>query len=319
MRKFNKNIAKEFKTSFGRFIAIMAIIALGVGFLIGVTQATPDMKNTMSTYLIDNKAYDIDVKGTFGLTQADIVESVTPVISTDAVVTAGEYEVVGRFIGIDNLKEYANASADAEGGNLNTLTLVEGEWPDAAGEVVVARANNYFEDVKVGDAIAIPEGIGTEQSTYGDVYAAHEFKVVGIVSSPDYYYNDAREVTTLGSGVVGCVVYGEMGELYDLKKSVLFSQIDEETDLIINLINSNASDESEKVQPIDVLYTDCYVKLVGSEEYERFTDEYKNFVLDGSESLENLGNKQTAALKKLIIEAESIKIGDISAAISVLT
>ena len=72
MRKFNKNIAKEFKTSFGRFIAIMAIIALGVGFLIGVTQATPDMKNTMSTYLIDNKAYDIDVKGTFGLTQADI-------------------------------------------------------------------------------------------------------------------------------------------------------------------------------------------------------------------------------------------------------
>ena len=326
MRKFNKNIAKEFKTSFGRFIAIMAIIALGVGFLIGVTQATPDMKNTMSTYLIDNKAYDIDVKGTFGLTQADIdairglkddagneiVESVTPVISTDAVVTAGEYEVVGRFIGIDNLKEYANASADAEGGNLNTLTLIEGEWPDAAGEVVVARANNYFEDVKVGDAIAIPEGIGTEQSTYGDVYAAHEFKVVGIVSSPDYYYNDAREVTTLGSGVVGCVVYGEMGELYDLKKSVLFSQIDEETDLIINLINSNASDESEKVQPIDVLYTDCYVKLVGSEEYERFTDEYKNFVLDGSESLENLGNKQTAALKKLIIEAESIKIGDIS-------
>ena len=97
MRKFNKNIAKEFKTSFGRFIAIMAIIALGVGFLIGVTQATPDMKNTMSHYLIDNAAYDIDIKGTYGLTQADVeairgledgggnavVESVTPVISTD--------------------------------------------------------------------------------------------------------------------------------------------------------------------------------------------------------------------------------------------
>ena len=106
MRKFNKNIAKEFKTSFGRFIAIMAIIALGVGFLIGVTQATPDMKNTMDHYLVENEAYDVDVKGTFGLTQADIdairglkddagneiVESVTPVISTDAVVTAGEYE-----------------------------------------------------------------------------------------------------------------------------------------------------------------------------------------------------------------------------------
>lgn len=327
MRKFNKNIAKEFKTSFGRFIAIMAIIALGVGFLIGVTQATPDMKNTMSTYLIDNQAYDIDVKGTYGLTQADIdairalkddngdalVESVTPVISTDAVVTAGGHEdVVGRFIGIENLKEYANADTDAASGNLNTLTLVEGEWPDAAGEVVVAQPTNYFERVNVGDTIVIPEEIGTEQSTYGDVYAAHEFKVVGIVSSPDYFYRDAREVTTLGSGVVGCVVYGEMSDVYDLKKSAVFSQIDEETDLIINLINSNASDESEKVQPIDVQYTDFYVKLRGSENYERFTEGYKNFVLEGAESLENLGNKQTAVLKKLIIEAESIKIGDIS-------
>ena len=286
MRKFNKNIAKEFKTSFGRFIAIMAIIALGVGFLIGVTQATPDMKNTMSTYLIDNKAYDIDVKGTYGLTQGDLdaimaledengeplVESVTPVISTDAAVTAGGHEVVGRFIGIENLQEYANASADAEGGNLNTLTLVEGAWPSAAGEVVVAQATNYFERVNVGDTITIPEGIGTEQSTYGDVYAAHEFKVVGIISSPDYFYRDAREVTTLGSGVVGCVVYGEMGDVYDLQKSgTIFSYLNNEA--IMGLVGADT---------IDVLYTDFYVKLRGSENYERFTEDYKNFVLEGT-------------------------------------
>ena len=43
MKKFTKNIVKEFKKSFGRFLAIMAIIALGVGFLIGISQSTPDM------------------------------------------------------------------------------------------------------------------------------------------------------------------------------------------------------------------------------------------------------------------------------------
>ena len=198
------------------------------------------------------------------------------------------------------MKEYVNADAESEGGNLNTLTLLEGEWPDAAGEVVVAQATNYFERVNVGDTIVIPEEIGTEQSTYGDVYAAHEFKVVGVVSSPDYFYRDAREVTTLGSGVVGCVVYGEMSDVYDLKKSVLFSQIDEETDLIINRINSNASDESEKVQPIDVLYTDFYVKLRGSENYERFTEGYKNFVLEGTEVIETLGGAQRLAFTDLI-------------------
>ena len=72
MKKFSKNIAKEFKNSFGRFLAIMAIIALGVGFLIGISQATPDMKTSMSDYLKDNAAYDIDVKAAYGLTLADI-------------------------------------------------------------------------------------------------------------------------------------------------------------------------------------------------------------------------------------------------------
>ena len=35
-------------------------------------QATPDMRNTMSDYYIENAAYDIDVKGTYGLTAEDL-------------------------------------------------------------------------------------------------------------------------------------------------------------------------------------------------------------------------------------------------------
>ena len=60
------------KTGFGRFVAIMAIIALGVGFLIGIMQATPDMKNSMDGYLRDSAAYDIGVKGAYGLSEEDI-------------------------------------------------------------------------------------------------------------------------------------------------------------------------------------------------------------------------------------------------------
>ena len=78
MKKFTKNIAKEFKNSFGRFLAIMAIIALGVGFLIGISQSTPDMKTSMSDYLTENAAYDVDVKATYGLTQTDIDEIASP-------------------------------------------------------------------------------------------------------------------------------------------------------------------------------------------------------------------------------------------------
>ena len=72
MNKYGKTILKEFKTGFGRFIAIMAIIALGVGFLIGVMQATPDMEKSMDDYYRAESAYDVDVKSVVGLTQADI-------------------------------------------------------------------------------------------------------------------------------------------------------------------------------------------------------------------------------------------------------
>lgn len=313
MRKFNKNIAKEFKTSFGRFIAIMAIIALGVGFLIGVTQATPDMKNTMDHYLVENEAYDVDVKGTFGLTQADIdalaaldgVDSVMPVISTDAVVTAGGQELVGRFIGIENIASYgaeesAGGSGDAEDGGskqamLNTLTLTEGKWPEAAGEVVVAQPTNYFEELKVGDTITLPETLDNTSATYGDVYAAKIFTVVGIVSSPDYFYNDAREITTLGSGVVGAVIYGEMDDLYYLQKSgSVFSYLS--SSLIAGFL---------EVDPIDVLYTDCYVKIAGAEGYERFNEGYKDFVLEKADAIEKIADAQKAPFLQWITAAQN--------------
>ncbi|HIY96499.1 MAG TPA: ABC transporter permease [Candidatus Borkfalkia excrementigallinarum] len=316
MRKFNKNIAKEFKTSFGRFIAIMAIIALGVGFLIGVTQATPDMKNTMSRYLIDNNAYDVDVKGTFGLTQADIdaiaalegVDSVMPVISTDAVVTAGGQELVGRIVGIENIAGYGAEESAGESGEesgeesggskqamLNTLTLLEGEWPNEAGEVVVEQSTNYFEELKVGDTITLPETLDNTSATYGDVYAAKTFTVVGIVSSPDYFYKDAREVTTLGSGVVGAVVYGEMSGLYDLQKSgSVFSFLS--NDMIAGFLG---------VDSIDVLYTDCYVRIADAESYERFNEGYKDFVMEKADAIENIAGTQKAPFLQWITAAQN--------------
>ena len=165
MKKFNKNIVQEFKTGFGRFIAIMAIIALGVGFLIGVMQATPDMKSSMDRYYESVNAYDASVKGTLGLTQADLdalaaaegVESIEKVISTDLLVHLGDLAVAGRVIGLETL-----GKEDA----INKLTLLEGAWPAAGtNEVVVARAAGSTEKVNVGDEIVLDAASGT----YGDV------------------------------------------------------------------------------------------------------------------------------------------------------
>lgn len=284
MKKFNKNIAKEFKTGFGRFIAIMVIIAIGVGFLIGILQATPDMKNTMDSFLEENKASDITVKGTFGLTQEDVdklaaldcVESVTPVLSTDSETQADGKEFVVRLNGLDLSSDY-----------LNTLTLEEGRMPEkGTNEVVAIRSSNKFEEISVGTEISIDP----ENSTYGDVYAQTTFEVVGIVSSPDYFYVDGRETSSLGTGAVGSILYGYSEDLYDLQKD----------GSVFSLLGTVSKGE------VEIAYTDCWLTVTGAEEYRRFDDDYKNYVLEQSTAIESLGALQSEKVQKQVDALRSL-------------
>ena len=345
MNKYGKTILKEFKTGFGRFIAIMAIIALGVGFLIGIMQATPDMEKSMDDYYRAESAYDVDVKSVVGLTQADIdalldlgdavVGSLTPVISTDVMAKADEAEVVARVVYIDRANaatsdateadvatsdateadaaasDTAEPGTEAAAAEMNRLTLVEGSMPqegltDAEGneiplaqQVVVERSTRNFTPLSVGDKITLD----AESGQYGDVYAQTEFTVVGIVSSPDYYYLDATEQTTLGTGVVGCVVYVNDG-VYDLfKESMsLFSILNNES--LVQLIDPDA-------QAQEIKYTDCWVKLEGADSYAFLTDEYKSYVLDRADLIASLGEERSKVFNKLFKAAEEGPYSDL--------
>ena len=297
MKKFNKYIVNEFKSGFGRFIAIMAIVALGVGFLIGVLQATPDMKSTMSNYYLDNHAYDADVKATFGMTKEDVdaiaaldgVEEAVPLISTDLVATVGETDAAVRLIGLDtdDLKE---------GGYLNDLTLLEGAWPDAPGEVLALHGSNRFDDVAVGDTFELDAASGT----YQDVYAAETLTVVGVASSADYFYGDGREVTNVGSGVLDAVLVGCAQDLYDLQKSTIFSVLNNEG--VMGMLG---------VDPIEIAYTDVWVQFEGTEGHERFTSGYKDFLADGTEEIEAIVDDRLQPFFDLIESAEESGFGSI--------
>lgn len=314
MNKYGKTILKEFKTGFGRFIAIMAIIALGVGFLIGIMQATPDMEKSMDDYYRAESAYDVDVKSVVGLTQADIdalldlkdengdavVGSLTPVISTDVMAKADEAEVVARVVYIDRANAATPAAEDAAetdsdaaapgteaaAAEMNRLTLVEGSMPkegltDAEGneiplaqQVVVERSTRNFTPLSVGDKITLD----AESGQYGDVYAQTGFTVVGIVSSPDYYYLDATEQTTLGTGVVGCVVYVNDG-VYDLSGGQFAK---------LGMLGRTT------------VATDCWVDIAGADSYAFLTDEYKSYVTDRADLISSLGDERCSDLNEII-------------------
>lgn len=288
MKKFTKTIVKEFKTGFGRFLAIMAIVALGVGFLIGIMQATPDMRNTMSDYYIENAAYDIDVKGTYGLTAEDVsavsategVDTAVAVISTDVALSRADGDLIGRIVALPSVEE----------SSLNRLTLVEGDWPsgkvkDGIAEVVAIRSTNKFAKIGVGDVLTLD----AETSTYGDIYAAEQVRVVGIVTSPDYYYLDGREITTLGSGVVETVLFTPHGTVYED-----LTQLQAPGNLsMIGLLNAALGEEK-------IAYTDCWVGLTDTAEYVRFSDRYEEFVGKTADRLEGLGEERSAAFAQAL-------------------
>ena len=55
-----------------RFISIILIVALGIGFFAGIKATAPDMKETANRYFLSNNLMDLRVLSTVGFEQADV-------------------------------------------------------------------------------------------------------------------------------------------------------------------------------------------------------------------------------------------------------
>ncbi len=101
-----KDTIKEITHNFKRFISMLLIVLLGVGFFAGINATSPDMKNTLNRYFDNQNVMDIQVLSTLGLTKNDIeelqkIEGVAQVeggYEADAVVKCNEKEVIVKLM-----------------------------------------------------------------------------------------------------------------------------------------------------------------------------------------------------------------------------
>lgn len=63
---------RQIRKSLGRYIAIILIIALGVGFFAGLRVAKTAMVQTADEYLSQHNFYDFQLISTLGFTQEDV-------------------------------------------------------------------------------------------------------------------------------------------------------------------------------------------------------------------------------------------------------
>lgn len=67
-----KNNLKEIIKTRRRFISILIMAFLGVGFFSGLIATGPDMRDSLDKYADTNNLFDIDIVSTLGLTDEDV-------------------------------------------------------------------------------------------------------------------------------------------------------------------------------------------------------------------------------------------------------
>ena len=67
-----KSTLREIRQSLGRFLAILAIVGLGVSFLTGLRMSQPTMLATGQKYLDTYDLHDFRLLSTLGFTQEDV-------------------------------------------------------------------------------------------------------------------------------------------------------------------------------------------------------------------------------------------------------
>lgn len=192
-----KDSLKEIKKSYKRFISILIMAMLGVGFFVGIKGTAPNMRHTIDAYFDEQNVFDIKVMSTLGLTDDDInsLKDINGVLDVYGVYDKDVIFEINDAEYILNAMEYSQ--------DINKLELLEGNYPQNEDECVVEEnfINNL--NLKVGDKIDIKESLGEDEET---AYKTDELKIVGVVNSPLYISVD-RGSSKLGSGKIDYYIY----------------------------------------------------------------------------------------------------------------
>ena len=180
MRSLLKDTYRQIRTTASRFLAIMAIIALGCGFFAGLKSTCPDMVDTAQKYYLEYDLMDLNIKTTMGISDNDIdalenmrsVETVQPGYYADLFAMGGrEGTLIIHVMSLD-LKKCDRPDY------INRPRLIEGRLPESVNECVVDQKMIDDGIYQVGDTIRFWSDAST---VLEDVMEQNTFLIVGSV------------------------------------------------------------------------------------------------------------------------------------------
>ena len=187
---------RQIRSSLTRFLAIAAIVALGVGFFCGLRLTKTAMVHTLDDYAEAHRMYDFRLVSTVGFDETD-----AEALAADARVAACEGEKSA-----DALASVADGAAKP----CRFLSLPEqidlpglkcGRFPQTAEECLADGL--LYSEKDLGKTVVLTEE--NDEDTL-DSFNRREFTIVGIAKSV-LYINYERGGTSIGSGTLSSFVY----------------------------------------------------------------------------------------------------------------
>ncbi len=277
-----KNLLRSIRRSLTRYIAIVAIIALGAGIFVGLRTTKSDMIATGQRYMDEQNMFDLRLVNTYGWTdtQLEQIRELSGVVYAEGVTALdalarpdleGSSDGVYKFYAIP---EYVDKAC-----------LQGGRMPQSPDECLMD--GYHFDESRLGTTITVSQDNSEETL---DSLAAHTFTVVGYVSSP-LYMDMSRGSTTLGNGTV-------MGFVYLPKESF---RMDYYTEITVTMDGPREVYTKEYDAAVDALADALEPQLLplAQSRYEQVKLDAQAQYLDGLEEYnkgyqEYLDGKQTA-------------------------
>lgn len=272
-----KNLLREIKRTFTKFLSIFAICALGVAFFAGIRATSPDMKEAGDRLYNTYNLSDISVISTSGLTADNIrdlesiegIQAVRASLFVDAMARGtGEKEKNLRLYSmpiklkseyaplIDLIPDYGiDTSPEYE---MNGVEIVSGRMPLNDTEIALDNTLEGSLVKQLGDEITLTTSGGTVT-----------LRVVGFIRSPMYISMFERGTSSIGNGTSDGFVYASGNAISSLGTKLP----------VMSLLNT--------------YYTRADIVISGKEGLSAYSDEYEALVNEVTDCIEDYASTQS--------------------------
>ena len=284
-----KTTLREIRQSLGRYLAIFAIVAMGVGFFAGLKITRQVMITSANAYLEEKQLYDYRLLSTLGFEDEDV-----QTLSSKEDVRFVEGAVAADILYFNQQGNEDVIKAHSLLQNINGLEVVAGRLPQQATECVVDA--NLYDKSALGTKIVLSENNVEEDLDY---FAYREYTIVGIAQSSAYIQFE-RGTTALGNGQVSGFMYllpqGFCAEFY----TEIYVKFNQDYPIY-------SKDYNDYIDDKEPLWKD-YCKAQGERRYQAIVADAEAELANAKQTLaeEKADAKQTLAdAKKELTDAEA--------------